>query len=97
MIQDGPMEAYHTDVVKNNTSIISDTVAEPLVGICAQMGVIATNLWLKMEKVLDRYFGRQHIVPGQLDFENEALRFALWMYRERDRVNAPKDRSEAEE
>jgi hypothetical protein len=96
MVEDGPSDAESVAFMKEITSITSDHVADLYIGLGARSAALGAHLYGKMEMEVNHYFVEQGVIPGPLDFQNEALRFALWMYRERD-LNAEKEDDDAGE
>lgn len=80
MIGDGPGDPEDVEFIKEITTITNDRIAELFLGMSCHSAALAVHLYGKFEIVVNHYFVEQSILPCPADFENEALRFAIWMY-----------------
>ena len=96
MMEDGPGDAEDVAFIKEMTTITSDRLAQLFLGLGANSAALATRLYHKFEIEVKQYFAGQMIVPFPPDFENEALRFAIWMYMARDLDNEDEGKKEKE-
>jgi hypothetical protein len=99
MIEDGFSEEEDVAYIKEMTTITSGHVAHLFLGLGSKSAALATHLYHKFEEEVNQYFVKQGLVPCPPDFENEALRFALWMYmaRDLDTGDSGKDNTKAKE
>jgi hypothetical protein len=97
MVEDGPSDADSVVFMRDITTITSDRVAHLYIGVGARSAALAADLYGKVEREINLYFVQQSKIPSPADFENEAVRFALWMYRERDKGAAGEGEDQAEE
>jgi hypothetical protein len=80
MLEDGPGDAEGVAFIKDTTTIPSDRVAQIFLAMSAHSAALAAHFYSKFEIEVNHYFIEQGILPHPADFENEALRFAVWMY-----------------
>jgi hypothetical protein len=80
MLEDGPGDAESVAFMKDTTTIPSDRVAQIFLAMSAHSAALAAHFYSKFEIEVNHYFIEQGILPHPADFENEALRFAVWMY-----------------
>jgi flagellar biosynthesis GTPase FlhF len=80
MLEDGPGDAESVAFIKDTTTIPSDRVAQIFLAMSAHSAALAAHFYSKFEIEVNHYFIEQGILPHPADFENEALRFAVWMY-----------------
>jgi hypothetical protein len=80
MLEDGPGDAESVAFIKDTTTIPSDRVAQIFLAMSAHSAALAAHFYGKFEIEVNHYFIEQGILPHPADFENEALRFAVWMY-----------------
>jgi hypothetical protein len=99
MIENGFSEEVDVAYIKEMTTITSDRLAHLFLGLGAKSAALATHLYHKFEEVVNHYFVEQGLVPRPPDFENEALRFAIWMFmaRDLDTGDCGKDNTKAKE
>lgn len=80
MLEDGPGDAESVAFIKDTTTIPSDRVAQIFLAMSAHSAALAAHFYSKFEIEVNHYLIEQGILPHPADFENEALRFAVWMY-----------------
>jgi hypothetical protein len=96
MVEDGPVDADDVAFMKEMTAITSDRLAQLFLSLAANSAALAIHLYDKFEMEVKQYFAGQMIVPFPPDFENEGLRFAIWMYMARDLDNEDEEKKEKE-
>jgi hypothetical protein len=84
MVEDGPFDTDSIEHIKEVTNIKSDNVAALYIGLGGTSAALGARLYERVEEGVGKYFEQKGVVPTPADVENEAVRFALWMYRERD-------------
>jgi hypothetical protein len=83
MIEDGPGDTESVAFIMETTTITNNRVAQLFLGLGGNSAALATHLYSKFEAQINDYFDKQHVVSSPADVENEALRFAIWMYMAR--------------
>lgn len=97
MIEDCPGDAESVVLIREMTTITNDRVAQLFLGLGANSVALAAHLYSKFEEAINDYFVEQSILPIQTDVENEALRFAIWMFTARDLDAKDGDEKETEQ
>lgn len=94
MVEDGLYDPGSIEYIKEVTNINCDKMASLYIGLGGTSAALGAHLYKQVEMEVGKYFGKQEVAPEPADCENEAARFALWMYRVRDQARASQENAD---